>query len=107
MESVTTAGSSVTNLSKASFTQTAIFNTTPNGTGGGIWQAGAGPAGETRGGNSYIFLATANGTFDLSGVQQPSSDAGDTLLKLNPSNLATLDYYAPYDVFTFPLKPPS
>lgn len=81
----------------SSFTQTAIFNTTPNGTGGGIWQSGAGPASD----GSYIYLATGNGTFDLAGVQNASIDAGDTLLQLNPSNLTRHDYYTPYDVFTY------
>lgn len=48
----------------SSFSQTAVFNSTPYGTGGGIWQAGAGPAAETRGGSSYIYAVTGNGTFD-------------------------------------------
>jgi len=84
----------------SSFSQTAVFNSTPYGTGGGIWQAGAGPAAETRGGNSYIYAVTGNGTFDVAGVQNPSIDYGDSLLKLNPSTLAVLDYYTPYDVLT-------
>jgi hypothetical protein len=84
-------------LSGGSFSRTAIFNTTPNGTGGGIWQSGAGPASD----GSYIYLATGNGTFDLAGVQNTSIDAADTLLQLNPSNLAVHDYYTPYDVFTY------
>lgn len=84
-------------LSGASLTQTAIFNTTPNGTGGGIWQSGAGPASD----GNYIYLATGNGTFDLAGVQNPSIDAGDTLLQLNPSNFAVQGYYTPSDVFAY------
>jgi hypothetical protein len=84
-------------FSGGSFTQTAIFNTTPNGTGGGIWQSGAGPASD----GNYIYLATGNGTFDLAGVQNPSFDAGDTLLQLNPSNFAVHGYYTPSDVFTY------
>jgi hypothetical protein len=85
-------------LSGGSFTPTAIFNTTPNGTGGGIWQSGAGPASD----GSYIYLATGNGTFDRAGVQNPSIDYGDTLLQLNPSDLTVHDYYTPYDVFNYP-----
>ncbi len=81
----------------STFSQPAIFNTTPNGTGGGIWQSGAGPASD----GGYIYLATGNGTFDLAGVQNISIDAGDTLLQLNPSNLTRHDYYTPSDVFSY------
>ncbi len=87
--------------SGSSFSPTAIFNSTPYGTGGGIWQAGAGPAAETRGGSSYIYAATGNGTFDVSGTSPIATDIGDSLLKFNPSNLAVVDYYTPSDILTF------
>jgi hypothetical protein len=84
-------------LNGSAFTQKAIFNSTPYGTGGGIWQSGAGPASD----GSYIYAATANGTtFDL--VQQtPPIDVGDTLLKLDPSTLAIFDYYTPSDALSY------
>jgi hypothetical protein len=84
-------------LSGSTFSQTAVFSSTPYGSGGGIWQSGAAPASD----GSYIYLDTGNGTFDLSGVQNPSSDAGNTLLKLNPSNLAVSDSYTPSNVFSY------
>ena len=73
------------------------FVTTPYGTGGGLWMASAAPASD----GAYIYVSTANGTFDVSGVPNPSTDYGDSLLKLNPSSLTVADYFTPADVFTF------
>ena len=85
-------------LSGSSFSAPIVFNSTPHGTGGGIWQSGAGPASD----GSSIYVATANGTFDLIQANPLANDAGDSLLRLNPSNLAILDYYTPFDVFNYP-----
>ena len=71
--------------------------TTPYGSGGGIWMGSAAPASD----GSYIYLSTANGTFDVSGVPNPSKDYGDSLLKLDPSSLTVADYFTPADVFTY------
>jgi hypothetical protein len=50
--------------------------------GGGIWQGGSAPAfGTDSSGSSWIYLNTANGTWD------GSSNWGDSLLKLNPNGL--------------------
>jgi hypothetical protein len=70
--------------------QVAVFLTTPNGTLGGVWQAGNGLATDSLG---DIYLATGDGTFDAStgGV-----DYGDTLLKMD-ANLKVLDYFTPMD----------
>lgn len=70
--------------------QVAVFNTTPNGTLGGVWQSGNGLATDSAG---NIYFATGDGTFDAStgGV-----DYGDTLLKLD-ANLNVLDYFTPMD----------
>jgi hypothetical protein len=71
-----------------------------NSNGGGIWQGGAGPAfGTDSSGNSWIYIATANGTFDLN---TSGSNAGDSFLKLNPYQLtlpATNGYFTPADQF--------
>jgi len=70
--------------------QVAVVNSTPNGTLGGIWQAGNGLATDSLG---NIYFATGDGTFDAStgGV-----DYGDTLLKMD-ANLNVLDYFTPMD----------
>jgi hypothetical protein len=70
--------------------QVAVFNTTPNGTLGGVWQSGNGVAADSQG---NIYFATGDGTFDAStgGV-----DYGDTLLKMG-ANLDVLDYFTPMD----------
>ncbi len=74
--------------------QVAVWNATPNGSDGGIWQSGAAPAADT---NGYVFLSTGNGTFDLNAS---GSDAGDSILKFGPpagNTLPVLDYFTPYN----------
>ncbi|MFZ0421084.1 MAG: choice-of-anchor D domain-containing protein [Candidatus Sulfotelmatobacter sp.] len=70
--------------------QVAVMNTTPNGTLGGVWQAGNGPALDSLG---NIYFATGDGTFD---ANTGGVDYGDTLLKLN-ADLTVLDYFTPMD----------
>ncbi len=70
--------------------QTAVFLTTPNGSEGGIWEGGQGPAADF---NGNVFAMTGNGTFDYS---TGGPDLGDSVLKLSPS-LSVEDYFAPSD----------
>jgi len=70
--------------------QVAVFNTTPNGTLGGVWQSGNGIAADS-GGN--IYFATGDGTFDAS---TGGLDYGDTLIQTD-ANLNILDYFTPMD----------
>lgn len=70
--------------------QTAIFNTTPNGTLGGVWQSGNGFAVDS---NGDLYLATGDGTFD---ANTGGGDYGDTVIKLSPT-LQVLDYFTPMD----------
>lgn len=82
------------------FTQVAQFVTTPYGTGGGIWGSGAGPASD----GDYIYMTTGNGTFDVSGVPNTSTDYGDSMLKLaigTSGSLSVTDYFTPSDVFSY------
>jgi len=72
-------------------TQVSVFNATPNGTRGGIWQSGAGPAADTSG---NIYLMTGNGTFDAS---SGGLDYGDTVLKLSADDLSVVGYFTPFD----------
>ena len=68
-----------------------VFNTTPNGGLGGIWEAGDGPACDT---NGNIFVITGNGTFDST----TNNDYGDSFLKLSATNnLQLADYFTPFN----------
>lgn len=71
--------------SATTLAQTAVFCTTPNGDGGGIWMSGSGAAVDNAG---NLYLTVGNGTFD------GTSDWGETILKLSPS-LAILDWFTP------------
>jgi hypothetical protein len=70
--------------------QTAIFNSTPNSVLGGIWQSGAGIAGDS---NGNIYASTGDATFD---INNNGTDYGDTVMQLNNS-LQVLDYFTPMD----------
>jgi hypothetical protein len=83
------------NFATNTFSRTAVFNSTPYGTGGGIWQAGAGPASD----GTSIYAVTANGTLFDPAAQV--YDIGVSLLRMDPSTLTVLDYYTPPDVFTY------
>jgi hypothetical protein len=78
----------------------AVINVTPNGQGGAIWQSGAGPAADPQG---FIYLMTANGTFDTT-LDQPDlpsrRDFGNSFLKLSAQGggLAIVDYFTMFDV---------
>ena len=73
----------------ATLVQKAIFNSTPNGSEGGIWQSGNGPSASQYG---NIFIGIGNGTFN---ANQPNpTDYGDSFVKLNPQ-LRVMDYFTP------------
>jgi hypothetical protein len=70
--------------------QKGVFNTTPNGGLGGIWQSGNGLVADPDG---FIYIEAGNGTFDPT-----NSNFGDSILKLSTTNgLALADYFTPYD----------
>jgi len=71
--------------------QKAVLNVTPDGREGGIWASDTGPAADDSG---NIFVPTGNGTFDAA---SGGRDYGDSVLKLDPSSLAILDYFTPFD----------
>jgi hypothetical protein len=79
--------------------QVAVFNTTPDGGLGGIWQSGAAPAADAAG-NLYLF--TGNGTFDANSATPPNQDFGDTILKLSPgaAGLTAVDSFTPFNQAT-------
>jgi hypothetical protein len=65
--------------------QTAAWNSTPSGCGGGIWQSGGGPAVD---GSGNLYVVTGNGDYDGSALFAMSA------VKLSPS-LSVLDWYTP------------
>lgn len=74
--------------SAATLKPAGAFCVTPNGTEGGVWQAGTGLAAD-EGGNLYFL--TGNGSFD-----QNESNFGDCLIKLSPQ-LGLLDWFSPFN----------
>ena len=70
--------------------QTGIWNANPNGSEGGFWQAGCGPAADPAG---NIYLESGNGNWDST-----NSNFGDSVLKLSTTNgLALADWFTPYN----------
>jgi hypothetical protein len=67
-----------------SLAQVGVFNTTPNGGSGGIWQAGGGPVADAQG---NIVVAAGNGDYD--GIV----NFGQSLLKLAPRSLTVIDWF--------------
>jgi uncharacterized protein (TIGR03437 family) len=64
----------------------AVFNATPNASGGSFWQSGRAPAIDKSG---NIYAVTANGDFT------GTSDFSDSVLKLSGRDLTLLDWYTP------------
>ena len=76
--------------------QTAIFNVTPDGTEGAIWQGGGGVSADESG---YIYVVTANGDFN---ANTGGIDYSDSVLK-NASSIRAIpnpDYFIPFDQAT-------
>jgi hypothetical protein len=72
--------------------QVGVYNDTPNGAEGGIWQSGGAPASDDLG---HIFLATGNGTFDADGG---GTDVSDCVLRLDVNGgLQLADWFAPFN----------
>ena len=65
-------------------TQEVVFNSTPNGTNGGIWQSGCGLGVDT---NGDLIAMTGDGDFDTGASPQ---DFGDSFLRLTPNPGATV-----------------
>ena len=59
--------------------QVGLFNTTPDGGLGGIWESGDAPAADAQG---NIYVVTGNGTFD---ADSGGPDYGDSIIRLTPA----------------------
>jgi hypothetical protein len=84
----------VMSYNASTLAQTGVWNSTPNGGLGGVWQSGTGLAADLT---FNVFLATGNGTFD---ANQGGKDVGDSIVKLSPPTLNRFriaDYFTPYD----------
>ena len=75
--------------------QVDIYNTSPNGSDGAIWQAGVGLMGDSLG---NIYFMTGNGTFN---ANTSGSEYGDSFVKLSTSGgLSVVDYFTPFNQAT-------
>jgi hypothetical protein len=83
----------VLGYSATTLQQVMVFNSTPDGEGGGIWQSGDGLAADA---NGNLFFVTGDGTFD---ANSGGRDYGDSILKISPAG-AVLDYFTPHDQAT-------
>jgi len=70
--------------------QTAIFNTTPNGDKGGIWQSGGGLASDGK----SIYFMDGDGTFD---AHKGGADYGMSMMRMSGGDLNVQDYFTPFD----------
>jgi hypothetical protein len=69
--------------------QLAVFNTTPNGSEGAIWQGGQGLVADT----DNVYFMTGNGSFD---ANTGGAEYGDSVVKLATSTgLSVSDYFTP------------
>ena len=78
----------------SSLKRTGVFLTTPNGSHGGIWQAGGTPVVDPQG---NLYVITGDGEFD---AYDGGPDYGDTFLKLRFAGndpIAPTDYFTPFD----------
>src|SRR5262249_49098281 len=72
----------------ASLALAAVWDSTPTGTMGGIWMAGAGPSTDAGG---HLYVMTGNRTWNPA-----NGNYGDSFVKLN-SGLSVTDYFTPFD----------
>jgi hypothetical protein len=75
------------------FTQTAVFNSTPNLQGGGMWMGGGAPSVDS---NNNLYVLTGNGGFDAGNGSPPNNDYGDSLLQLSAA-LQVTHFFTPSD----------
>jgi len=76
----------------ATLRQVAVFNVTPDGAQGGIWQSGGAPSADSSG---HIYVTAGNGTFDQ---DTGGADSSDSFLKLNTAGgLTVADFFTPFN----------
>lgn len=77
----------------SSLEQVVVYNDTPDGYQGGIWQSGGGMAADAK---NNVYVVTGNGTYNLN---NGGRDASDSVLKLSvqPQSLQIEDYFTPFN----------
>jgi hypothetical protein len=81
----------VMSYSASTLAQEAVFNTSPDGSGGAVWMSGGGIAADASG---NIYFPTGNGTWN------GSTDFGDSIVKLAPpagGRFTVTDYFTPWN----------
>ena len=78
----------------ASLQQKIIYNDTPNGYNGGIWESGQGMAADAQG---SLYVVVGNGTVGVNGDPTAAINRGESAMKLSPSGstLAMNCYFTP------------
>ncbi len=72
-----------------------LFDTTPNGSRGGIGQSGAAPSTDD---NGNIFFATGNGIFDVNGPPvPPHNNYAQTLIRFDSDLGIITDFFTPFN----------
>lgn len=76
--------------------QKIVYNDTPEGSDGGIWESGMGMAADNDG---NLYLAVGNGTVGLNGDPTNLINRGESALKLSPSGntLKVESYFTPFN----------
>lgn len=77
---------------KTTLQQTAIFNDTADGAGGGLWASGGAPAIDDMTGDLYLMSGVDAGDQNYTPVLY-----NDSFLRLSAKNLSVLDFFAPDD----------
>src|SRR6266705_960465 len=73
-----------------------VYNATPNGYAGGMWQSGTGMAADAQG---NLYVVTGNGTVGDAADPTSPTNRGESALKLTPagSTLHVASYFTPQD----------
>ena len=80
----------------SSMQQRVVYNDTPNGYAGGLWESGTGMAADATG---NLYVVTGNGTVGDAGDPTSPTNRGSSALKLTPtgSTLRVASYFTPFN----------
>jgi hypothetical protein len=79
-----------------SLQQSVVYNNTPNGINGGIWESGMGMAADAQG---YLYCVTGNGTVGINNDPNNLINRGESALKLSVtgSTLTVKSFFTPFN----------